>query len=48
MTAEDVVGFCREMNEAGIQHPIFNLPNVNEIESLETFGVKIIPAVADF
>ena len=48
MMAEDVVGFCREMNEAGIQHLIFNLPNVNEIEPLETFGEKIIPAVAEF
>jgi len=48
MTAEDVVGFCQEMNEAGIQHLIFNLPNVNEIEPLETFGEKIIPAVAEF
>jgi hypothetical protein len=48
MTAEDVIGFCREMNEAGIQHLIFNMPNVNDIEPLETFGEKIIPAVAAF
>jgi len=45
--AEDVIGLCREMNEAGIQHLIFNMPNVHEIGPLETFGEKIIPAVAD-
>jgi hypothetical protein len=48
MTAEDVIGLCREMNEAGIQHLIFNMPNVNEIEPLETFGEEIIPAVTEF
>jgi F420-dependent oxidoreductase-like protein len=47
MTAEDVIGFCREMNEAGIQHLIFNVPHVSDIEPLETFGEKIIPAVAE-
>ena len=47
MTAEDVIGFCREMNEAGIQHLIFNMPNVHEIRPLETFGEEIIPAVAE-
>ena len=48
MTAEDVIGFCQDVNEAGIQHLIFNLPNVNDIAPLETFGEKIIPAVAEF
>jgi F420-dependent oxidoreductase-like protein len=47
MTAGDVVDLCREMNEAGIEHLIFNMPNVHEIEPLETFGEKIIPAVVD-
>jgi F420-dependent oxidoreductase-like protein len=46
MTAEDVIGLCREMSEAGIQHLIFNMPNVHEIKPIETFGEKIIPAVA--
>jgi hypothetical protein len=36
------------MSEAGIQHLIFNMPNVNDIVPLETFGEKIIPAVAEF
>ena len=47
MTAEGVIGLCRELNEAGIQHAIFNMPNVHEIKPLETFGENIIPAVAD-
>ncbi len=47
MTAEDVIGFCREMSEAGIQHLIFNMPNVEEIKPLVTFGEEIVPAVAE-
>src|SRR5215210_3815415 len=47
MTAEEVIEQCRELNDAGIQHLIFNMPNVHEIEPLRTFGEKIIPAVAD-
>ena len=47
MTAEVVIEQCRELNDAGIQHLIFNMPNVHEIRPLETFGEKIIPAVAD-
>jgi F420-dependent oxidoreductase-like protein len=47
MGAEDVIGLCQEMHEAGIQHLIFNMPNVHEIKPLVTFGKEIIPAVAD-
>ena len=47
MTAEDVIGFCRQMGGAGIQHLIFNMPNVHEIRPLEIFGEEIIPAVAE-
>jgi F420-dependent oxidoreductase-like protein len=47
MTSEGVIGLCRELNEAGIEHLIFNMPNVHEIRPLETFGEKIIPAVAE-
>ena len=35
------------MSEAGIQHLIFNMPNVHEIEPLERFGEEIIPAVSE-
>jgi hypothetical protein len=47
MAAEEVVELCRDLNDAGIQHLIFNMPNVHEIKPLETFGEKIIPAVAE-
>jgi F420-dependent oxidoreductase-like protein len=47
MGAEDVIGLCQEMSETGIQHLIFNMPNVHEIKPLVTFGKEIIPAVAD-
>ncbi|MBV9452776.1 MAG: LLM class F420-dependent oxidoreductase [Rubrobacter sp.] len=47
MTAEGVIEMCRELSAAGIQHLIFNMPNVHEIEPLETFGERIIPIVAE-
>lgn len=47
MSVDDVIGLCRELNGAGIQHLIFNMPNVHEIKPLETFGEEIIPAVRD-
>ena len=48
MTEEEVVETCRELSAVGIQHLIFNMPNVHEIKPLETFGERIIPAVAEF
>jgi F420-dependent oxidoreductase-like protein len=47
MTEDEVIGLCRKLSEAGIQHLIFNMPNVHEIRPLETFGDRIIPAVAE-
>ncbi len=47
MTVEQVIDTCRELSEAGIEHLIFNMPNVHEIKPIETFGEEIIPAVAD-
>jgi F420-dependent oxidoreductase-like protein len=47
MGADEVIGFCQEMSDAGIQHLIFNMPNVHEIKPLVTFGEEIIPAVAE-
>ncbi len=46
MSEDEVIGFCREMSEAGIQHLIFNMPNVHEVTPLEAFGERIIPAVS--
>ncbi len=45
MTPDQVISTCREMAEAGIEHLIFNMPNVHEIEPLEVFGREIIPVV---
>jgi F420-dependent oxidoreductase-like protein len=47
MTAAQVIEQCRGLAEAGIQHAIFNMPNVHEIKPLEIFGKEIIPAVAE-
>ena len=48
MTAQDVIALCRAQAKLGIQHAIFNMPNVHEIKPLEVFGREIIPAVAGF
>jgi hypothetical protein len=48
MTAQQVVGHCRALADIGVQHAIFNLPNVHEIRPLEVFAREIIPAVAAF
>jgi hypothetical protein len=34
------------MAGAGIQHMIFNMPNVQELSPISTFGREVIPAVA--
>ena len=47
MSAGEVIEHCRELNDAGIQHLIFNMPDVHELTPLETFGEGIIPAVAE-
>jgi F420-dependent oxidoreductase-like protein len=35
-----------KQSSVGVQHAIFNIPNVHEMKPLETFGREIIPAVA--
>ena len=47
MSAADVVAQCRALAALGIQHAIFNMPNVHDITPLEVFGREIIPAVAE-
>ena len=47
-SAAEIIDICRQAAEAGIEHIIFNMPNVHEITPLETFGREIIPAVATF
>ncbi|OGO72522.1 MAG: LLM class F420-dependent oxidoreductase [Chloroflexi bacterium RBG_19FT_COMBO_62_14] len=48
MSATGVVALCRDLAGVGIQHAIFNLPNVHEIVPLRTFAREIIPEVAAF
>lgn len=42
---KDVVADCRALAAAGIQHCIFNIPNVHELTPIEIFGREIIPAI---
>lgn len=44
---QDVVEHCHALGGIGIQHAIFNMPNVSEIKPLEVFGREIIPEVAE-
>ena len=46
-TAQSVIELCRAQAKIGVQHAIFNMPNVSEIKPLEIFGREIIPVVAD-
>lgn len=48
MSAADVIERCRRLANVGIQHVIFNMPNVHEITQLEIFAKEIIPVVAGF
>jgi F420-dependent oxidoreductase-like protein len=48
MSSADVVRTCRELAEIGVQHAIFNMPNVHEIAPLEVFGKEVIPEVSGF
>jgi F420-dependent oxidoreductase-like protein len=47
ITEEGVIRRCQELGDAGVEHLIFNMPNVHEIRPLEAFGERIIPAVAE-
>jgi len=44
-SAKDVIAECRSMAGLGIQHCIFNMPNVHDITPLEIFGRDIIPVL---
>jgi F420-dependent oxidoreductase-like protein len=48
MQVGDILELCRSLADAGIQHVIFNMPNVHEISPLEVFGEEIIPIVAAY
>jgi F420-dependent oxidoreductase-like protein len=44
---QDVIALCKSLAVLGVQHAIFNMPNVEDITPLEIFRREIIPAVAD-
>jgi F420-dependent oxidoreductase-like protein len=46
-SAADVIAECQSLAKLGIQHVIFNMPNVHDLTPLETFGREIIPALAE-
>jgi F420-dependent oxidoreductase-like protein len=46
MSVGALVAQCEVLAALGVQHAIFNMPNVHEIRPLEVFGREIIPAVA--
>jgi F420-dependent oxidoreductase-like protein len=46
-TPAEIVEHCRALAKLGVQHAIFNMPNVQDIQPLETFGREIIPALKD-
>ena len=43
----DVVAQCHDLAALGVEHAIFNFPDVHEITPLRVFGKEVIPAVAD-
>ena len=43
----DIIAQCRALAAIGVQQAIFNMPNVQDIKPLETFGREILPAVAE-
>jgi F420-dependent oxidoreductase-like protein len=45
MSTKDVIAHCRVLAGIGVQHAIFNMPNVHEIKPLELFGREIIPEI---
>lgn len=46
-TTQEVIAECRALRDLGVQHVIYNMPNVHELTPLEVFGNEIIPAVAN-
>ena len=45
-TVDGVIRRIQDLSAMGFTHAIFNMPDVYEIEPLETFAREIIPAVA--
>jgi F420-dependent oxidoreductase-like protein len=46
VNAAAVVELCGALADVGIDHAIFNMPNVHEVEPFEILAAEVIPAVA--
>lgn len=46
-SAADIIAHCRALAAAGVQHAIFNMPNVSDLTPIAAFKEQIIPAVAE-
>jgi hypothetical protein len=44
-SVEAAIATCRGLAQAGIQHAIFNLPNVSEVKPVELLARRVLPAV---
>jgi F420-dependent oxidoreductase-like protein len=44
-SVESAIATCRALSMAGIQHAIFNLPNISEIKPVELLARRVLPAV---
>ena len=44
-SVESAIATCRGLAAAGIQHAIFNMPNVAEVKPVELFARRVLPAV---
>ena len=47
MNPAEVIQICKKLADAGCQHLIFNMPNVDDIKPLEIIGREVINKVAD-
>lgn len=47
-SAPELVATCRALAEAGIEHAIFNMPNVHEVAPVELLAREVVPEVAAF
>ena len=46
-SSNELIELCQELAEMGIQHYIFSMSNVHEIEPIEIIGREVIPQVVD-
>ena len=44
-SVEAAIASCRGLADAGIQHAIFNLPNVSDVKPVELLARRVLPAV---